>query len=259
MHRQLILFSILILYYAIGIYGLYVFDAGIIVSALILFGVPSLILSRLTLAPPVVLISIALLGGGVAVLFEGIAHIYGLWYTFGIIDARLFGLVSIEMIIAIVMQVIFLALLYEIFFDDGIYTQTSAWKRMSFFGVFFVGVIGLIGIHYLLLDGLFINYSYFWIIGIVLASALAALAMHRNLDVAFFDKIIDFTLVSSIFMGMFLWVSSANSHQLFLNNEEYLYVFYFYGQMVPIEEIMLLFALPFFIGTMYELYLDDAA
>ena len=88
------------LYYALGTYALYIFDAGLLISSLILFGIPALTLSHFTLAPPAVLVSIALLGSGVAVLFEGTAHIYGLWYSIGVNEARLFDLIPVEMLLA---------------------------------------------------------------------------------------------------------------------------------------------------------------
>jgi len=247
------------MYYALSTYALYMFDAGLLVSSLMLFGIPALVLSHFTLAPPAVLISVALMGGGIAVLFEGTAHIYGLWYSVGITEARLFGLVPIEMLLATTVQVLFLGLLYEVFFDDGVYTPRSAWERMSFFGIFGVAVLVLIGLHQYVFSGIFLSYSYLWIIGAVVASALAALTLHKDLCVTFFDKIIDFTLVASIPLAISLWISSTNVHKIFANTHEYIGTFSLYGQTVPLEEILLLFALPFFVGTMYEIYLDDRA
>jgi hypothetical protein len=257
MHRKLILFFIMALYYALGTYALYIFGAGLLVSTLVLFGIPALVLSHFTLAPPAVLISIALLGSGIAILFEGIAHIYGLWYSVGIEEARLFGLAPIEMLIATTLQVLFLGLLYEVMFDDGIYTPRSAWERMTFFGVFAIAVIVLVGLHQYVFSGIFLSYSYLWIVGAVVMSALAALALHRDLSVTFFDKIIDFSLVASIPLALSLWIASTNVHKVFANTTEYIGTFSLYGQTVPLEEIALLFALPFFVGTIYEIYLDD--
>jgi len=245
------------LYYALGTYALQAFDAGLLVSSLVLFGIPALALSHFTVAPPAVLISVALLGSGIAILFEGIAHIYGLWYTIGISEARLFGLVPIEVIIATTVQVLFLGLLYEVLFDNGIYTPRSAWERMLFFGVFGIAVLVLIALHQYVFLGIFLSYSYLWIIGSVCAAALTALALHRNLDVTFFDRIIDFSLVASIPLGLSLWISALNVHKVFAYSNEYIGTFSLYRQTVPIEEIALLFALPFFVGTMYEIYLDD--
>jgi hypothetical protein len=257
MHRKIILFFCLALYYALGTYALYIFDAGLLVSSLVLFGIPSLALAHFTLAPPAVLISVALLGSGVAILFEGTAHIYGLWYSIGISEARIFGLVPVEMLLATTVQVLFLGLLYEVLFDDGIYTPRNAWQRMTFFGVFGIAVVVLIGLHQYVFSGLFLSYSYLWIIVAVVASALAALSLHKDLSVTFFDKILDFALVASIPLAISLWISSVNVHKVFAYNTEYIGSFSLYGQMVPVEEIILIFALPFFVATMYEIYLDD--
>lgn len=238
-------------------WGLYSFDAGVLVTALVLFALPALTLAHFTLAPPAVLLSVALLGSGIAVLLEGTAHIYGLWYSIGADTGRLFGLISTESLITITLQVLFLGLLYEVLFDDGRYTPRSAWQRMVFFATFGVAVIVLIGMHHFLVTGTFVSYAYFWIIGVVTASALAALALHRNLSVGFFDKILDFTLLASIPLGLSLWISLVNVHKVFANTNEYVHTISLYGQTVPIEEIALIFALPFFVGTMYEMYLDD--
>ncbi|MFT7507047.1 MAG: hypothetical protein ACI92I_000185 [Acidimicrobiales bacterium] len=257
MHRNILLLFSTTLYYVIGTYGLYVFDAGLLTSSLVLFGIPALALSHFTLAPPSVLISVALLGSGTAILFEGIAHIYGLWYSIGITEARLFGLIPLEMLLSITVQVLFLGLLYEVLFDDGVYSPRSAWDRMASFGVFAVGALVLIGIHQYVVGGIFLSYSYFWIIGVITASSLAALALHKGLNIAFFDRVIDFTIVAAIPLAISVWISSANVHKLFGHTDEYIATFSLYGQIIPIEEIALIFALPFFVGTIYEIYLDD--
>ena len=257
MDRKIILFFILALYYGVGAYALYFFDAGLLMTSLVLFGIPALALSHFTLAPPAVLISITLLGAGIAVLFEGIAQIYGLWYSLGVDELRLLGVISVEMLVAVTVQVIFLGLLYEVFFDDGVYTPRSAWQRMTFFGVFGVAVLGLLAMHLFMFKGFFLEYSYVWIIGSIVAAAVTTLALHKELSVRLFDKLIDFTLVASIPLALSLWLASTNVHKVFGYTSEYIGTFSLYGQMVPVEELILLFALPFFVATMYEIYLDD--
>ncbi|MFT5849412.1 MAG: hypothetical protein ACI9H6_000220 [Patiriisocius sp.] len=259
MHRNVILLFVMALYYSLGTYGLVVFDAGLLVSSLVLFGIPALALARFTMAPSAVLVSVALLGGGIAVLFEGIAHIYGLWYSIGITEARLFGLVPVEMLLSTTVQVVFLALLYEVLFDDGVYTPRSAWQRMTFFGVFGVAVVVLIGMHQYFVSGAFLPYSYMWIVGTIVASALAAIALHRDFSVPFFDRVIDFSIIAAMPLAISLWISSINVHKVFAHSTEYLATVSLFRQEVPIEEIALLFALPFFVATIYEMYLDDSA
>ena len=55
MHRTVLLLFILSVYYAIATAGLYTFDAGMLASTLILFGVPSMVFARFSVAPPMVL------------------------------------------------------------------------------------------------------------------------------------------------------------------------------------------------------------
>lgn len=257
MHRTVLLFSVMALYYTLAAWGLYAFDAGMLVSAIALFGFPALALARFTVAPPMVLLSVTMLGVGVAFLLEGVAHIYGLWYSIGITEARVFNIVPLEMLIVIVFQVIFLSLLYEVMFDDGVYSPRSAWQRFGFFAAFSVAVVALLGFHRYVANEVFLNYSYLWLIGVLVGSAVAVLTLHKNLTVAFFDRVIDFSLIGAIPLAMYLWIATTNVHKVFAYSQEYVATISFYGQMIPLEEIVLLFALPFFVGTIYEIYLDD--
>ncbi len=258
MHRTVLLFSIIALYYSLATYGLYVFDAGLLVSALVLFGLPSLALAHFTVAPPLVVLSITMLGAGVAFLLEGIANMYGLWYSLGISQTRLFGLMPLEMLVAIVLQMLFLVLVYEVFFDDGVYTPRSAWQRLGFFVTFAVAIVVLIGLHQYVVNGIFLEYSYVWIIGVLLLSSMAVLVLHKSLSVTFFDRAIDFSLIASMPLGIFLWLSVANVFKVFGYPAAYMSTVSLFGQTVPLEEILLLFVIPFFVATVYEVYLDDA-
>lgn len=257
MHRTVLLLSVIALYYTLAAWGLYVFDAGMLVSALALFAFPALALARFTVAPPMVLLSVTMLGVGVAFLLEGIAHMYGLWYSIGVLEARVFNIVPLEMLIAIVFQVIFLSLLYEVLFDDGIYSPRSAWQRFGFFAAFSVAVVFLIGFHRYVANEIFLNYSYLWMIGILVMSAVAVLTLHKNLSVAFFDRVIDFSLIGAMPLAIYLWLAVTNVHKVFAHTQEYVATVSFFGQSVPLEEIILLFVLPFFVATIYEIYLDD--
>ena len=80
MHRWIAIFSFAIVYYALAWYGLYVFDAGLVVTGLFLYGVPAFLLAHYSYAPTPVILSVACLGLGLGVILESTAHIYGLWY-----------------------------------------------------------------------------------------------------------------------------------------------------------------------------------
>jgi hypothetical protein len=55
-----------------------------------------------------------------------------------------------------------------------------------------------------------------------------------------------------------LILAVANNHKIFAYVNDYLFTFTIGGNLVPLEEIVLAFVMPFFVATFYELYLDDA-
>jgi hypothetical protein len=257
MHRKVLLLSIFILYFSLATFGLLVFDAGSLISALVLFGFPAMLLARFASAPQAVLITVATFGAGLSILLEGIAHTYGIWYSLGVDELRLFGLVPIEVIIGSVIQTLFLVLLYELLFDDGTYSDAHARNRFLTFGVFAVGVLLLVAIHQYVLQGIFFTHSYIWILGILIASAIASLSVTKTLTLRFFDRLVAFMLYSALPLLLSLFVSVANTHKIFAHQNDYLYTITLFQEMVPLEELLLILALPLFVATVYELYLDD--
>lgn len=257
MHRTLLLFFVAFVYYSIVTYSLLNFGGGILISSLFLFGIPAYALARFSAAPSVVIALVVTLGAGIAILLEGIAHIYGIWYTLGVDELRLFGLVPVEVIITSIVQTLFLALLYELIFDDGEYSTASARSRFFAFGVFSLSVALLVAVHQYVLKGIFFTHSYIWILGILCAATIATLAVTRSLSLRFFDRLCAFTLIASVPLLIGLSVAVANTHKVFAYANDYVYTFTFFGSMVPIEEVLLMLIMPLFVATFYELYLDD--
>ncbi len=256
-HRSLLVGAGIVMYYALAGYGLYLFDAGLLVTQLWLFALPALVLARLTMAPSAVLVSVGVFGLGLGVLLEGIAHIYGLWYTLGVTELRLFGALPFEALVALLAQSLFLVLLYEALFDDASYTVRSARERLAAFAVFAVGAIGLIALHAIVVQGWPLSYSYLWLIGIFVAAAFAALSVQKNVTVTLVDKLIDFSLVAALPLALSLWLAVVNVHKVFAHTNEYIGTLNLFGAVVPLEEIILLFALPLLLAVVYEVYLDD--
>jgi hypothetical protein len=258
MHRNVIIGVVGVVYYVLSCFALSIFEAGILSTALILFALPAYVLARYSEAPGNVIISVLTLGTGIAFILEGIAHIYGIWYAVGVDELRIFGLIPVEMLFASIIQTLFLCLLYELIFDDGVYTEKQPHVRFAAFGIFAVSVLALVGIHQYLLNGIFFTHSYVWILGILVASSLAALAVNRALTIRFFDRIALFTVVAFLPLCANLILAVVNNHKIFAYVNDYLYTFTIAGNSVPLEEIVLAFVMPFFVATFYELYLDDA-
>jgi hypothetical protein len=258
MHRNVIIGVVGVVYYVLSCFALSIFGAGILSTALILFALPAYVLARYSEAPGNVIISVLTLGTGIAFILEGIAHIYGIWYAVGVDELRIFGLIPIEMLFASIIQTLFLCLLYELIFDDGVYTEKQPHVRFAAFGIFALSVLALVGIHQYLLNGIFFTHSYVWILGILIASSLAALAVNRALSMRFFDRIALFTVVAFLPLCANLIIAVVNNHKIFAYVNDYLFTFTIGGNLVPLEEIVLAFVMPFFVATFYELYLDDA-
>lgn len=258
-HRHLVLLALTLSYFGVALFGLMAFDAGLLVSAVVLAGIPAAVLAHFTVAPAAVIVSVMLLGTGVATILEGVAHIYGLWYSLGTTELRLFGVMPLEVIAALSLQVLFLGLLYEVLFDDGAYTVRSAYQRSGFFIVFALAAVGLVTLHQFAFPGYIFNYPYVWLILSLAGAASVMLMLHRKLTVALADRIFDFAMIGALHGGFILFVASTNVHKVFANPDAYLGTFSLFGEVVPIEEIALLFVLPFFVATAYELYLDDRA
>lgn len=259
MHRTVLLIAGGITYYCVSSLALVTFDFGLLLSAIVLFGLPAYMLARYSAAPGWVLVCVAVFGAGIAILLEGIAHLYGVWYTLGVDQLRLFGLIPLEVIVSTIIQTLFLVLLYELIFDDGQYTTVKESERMYAFGVFGLSVLSLIGIHQYLLNGIYFSHSYIWIIGILVAATLATLAVTHSLTLRFFDRLAMFTLVAFVPLMLSLVVAVANTHKIFAHTNDYLYTISLFGSAVPLEEFLMLLVLPLFVATFYELYLDDRA
>ncbi len=257
MHRNIVLCATLLSYYGIAFFGLYIFDAQILATALVLFGIPACIFARFSAAPTLLLITVTLFGFVLTIFLEGIAHMYGLWYSLGVEELKFFGLVPLEAIIASSTQILFLVLLYEFLFDDGEYSIAHVRTRYISLGVFFVSTLSLFVLHLYVLRAIFVPYSYLWILGILSFSTLAILATHRGLTIRFFDRLSLFTLCASVPLGIGTVLAVVNTQKIFASTHEYVFSFTILGSRVPLEEICLIFVIPLFVATFYEIYLDD--
>lgn len=257
MNRKILLGSAAFVYYALAMYALFSFEASLLVTSLILFAIPAYFLAHYSAAPTVILVSVATFGAGVVILFEGIAHLYGMWYTFGVDTFRIFGLIPIEVVLTSVVQILFLVLLYELLFDDGEYVTTHARAYLVAFGIFGLLVLLFIGMHQYILQTLLFKDPYIWVIGSFIVATLGALIVQRSLTLHLFYKLCAFTAVAAIPLLISLFLAVTNTHKMYAYMYDYTYNFTSFVRFVPIEELVLVLLFPFFVATFYELYLDD--
>lgn len=257
-HRTLILSFVAFLYYALAWYGLYMFGAEILLTSLVLFGIPAYALARFSSAPTAVLISVILLGGSLAFLLESIAHTYGLWYTVGVDSARLFGLIPFEAVVATSLQVLFLALAYEAMFDDGVYTERSARLRFSAFVVLLATLTLFVALE-AYIDTRFMESPYQWLISALLLACFLSLMAYRSLTIRFLDRLVLFTMLAALPLSINLALAISNVHKVFANLHSYAYTYNLWGSALPLEELLLALTMPLLVATVYEIYLDDIA
>ncbi len=95
--------------------------------------------------------------------------------------------------------------------------------------------------------------------GIVVASTLATLAVHQALGMRFLGRLVGFSLLAFVPLFINLIISVTNTHKIFAYANDYLYTFKIFSEAVPLEEVALVFIIPLFVATFYEMYLDDGS
>lgn len=258
-HRNTLILVTMAAYYAVAAYALVAFDAGLLVTATVLFGIPAALFAHFSLAPAVVLLNVSILGVGLGVILEGAAHLFGLWYSLGLTELHIAGLVPLEVVVATTMQVVFFALLYEVLFDDGVYTTTRIGVRLGALFTFALAAIGLVYIHSLTTTRWYMDNAFVWLVLSLIGAAFVSLLVYRQFTVHLLDRLVNFVTVAVIPAGIGLLIGVHNVHKVYALGTGYVGEVQLFGQVVPVEAVVLLFALPFLVALMYELYLDDRA
>jgi hypothetical protein len=188
---------------------------------------------------------------------EIFAYINGLWYEISPFNIRVFGLFPLEAYIAGFAHILYFIVMYEYFFDDRgnkvkTITHNTKWLSVTF------GTALALALAYLyLFSGLFFSYAYALLI--ILGSILFLLLIlflhvswRRIIKKALFFSIAIFP-VSLIYE----LVALSNDLRFFANYNDYLMVFNFYNFTLPLEELLFISLIPFWLAVTYELYLDD--
>jgi hypothetical protein len=256
MHRNVIFTFGLIVYFLVVTVALYQFDASLFTSAIVLLGIPTFFLARLSAAPPVMLVTVGCFAAGVALLLEWSAYSYGLWYIANTTGIELLGLISIEMLVVVICKILFLVLFYELLFDDGEYSTSNARNRLVEFGLFAVGTIMLLGVYYLFFDTLDAPTAYYWITIVLLMASLSMLAVKQALTVRLFDKIATYVLVAAVPLLCLEFLAVANGYKVIVSMLHPI-VLPLVNVSLPLGEVLLALSMPIFVVAVYELYLDD--
>lgn len=226
---------------------------SLVTTIIVMLAFPIFVLARYSAAPSIMLFTITGFGTGVAILLEGIAHLYGLWSSSLVSE---FGAVSFGLATITFMKILFLVLFYELLFDDGVYQISQA--RSRFVEFLFFGIAGLILVF--ILAKFFITYKspevYYWMTVVLLAASFAMLMVWQRLTQRLFNKLFVFVCAAAIPMLAVELSLVAGGYKEIITMLHPVAI-PLYGISLPLGEILLAFSLPAFISSVYELYLDD--
>lgn len=256
-HRSLLVLAVAALYYSIATIALVSTAAGSLLTALVLFGAPTVLLLWQSNAPKVLILHLVVISSTVGVLLQGFAHAGGVWFMESDSALRLFSFLPIEAVLVSAMQAAFLVVLYEVLFDDCRYSTRTLRERLAATFVLAIGGVAILFFGYIVTFGFATNFLFWWLLFGLVAPAIAALLTTRNLSVALIDRLVDFSLVSAVPLALSLFVALANSQLIYSGTSTSLQKVFWFHTYVPIEALALLFLFPFTIAVLYELYLDD--
>lgn len=232
-------------------------DASFLIISAVLLGAPIFILwNRLEMSSQAIplLSAAALLVGATIQLF---AYRTGLWFEMSSLNIQIFGGAPIETYLFSVLHILYLVLLYEYIVDDKRNSLQAKLPARTLAGlvVIYSLVLGYVYVH----PVLFVKYPFVFLL-LTLGTVCALLIMlKRNAPtMTVFLKAGLFSVMVFPLSLVYEWLMVASGTRFFVNINEYFYTFVWHGQNVPLEELLLLFMIPFGLIVLYELYIDDA-
>ena len=231
-------------------------DASFLVVTAVLLGAPIFVLwNRLHLTSHLIplLATFTLLATAIVQLY---AYKSGLWYELSPLELPLFGGAPIESYVFSVLHILYLILLYEYFFDDGVSVKRSkiSARSLGSLGVLYAVALGALYTNPII----FVSYPFAFLLAF-LSSLFALLIMMRKSvpSVALFKKAGLFAFATLPLSLVYEWIMVENNIRLFANINEYIMYFEWNRHIIPAEEILLLLMIPFGLVLLYEMYLDD--
>ncbi len=224
------------------------------VVLVLLFAVPLFLLLRQGKISLGSLVAAALGGAAVLLLLEAFAHFTGSWYTLAPSTWRLFSTVSLESVLFAFFHTFYFLALYEHFFDDN-KSEKLEINRLAWL-VLWLAVLG-IAYTYLFAVAV-VSYALSWLLFVLLAAVLGALVLAKVPNKsALLIKISWFGILVWPLSLLFELVAMHYGVRVFAFSNDYLASLNFAGYEVPVEEMLLLFALPVVLALVYELFVDN--
>jgi hypothetical protein len=226
------------------------------ISMIVLLGVPLIVLAsyeRLRVAP--VVVGTIIFGTGI-LLLDAVAHQTGSWYVLSPYSWRLFGLISIESMVFTTGLVWYYIVLYEYFFDDLASTELVTKQRqwLPLYALPLGVGIALVA----MLSVFVVTFAFAWLLGVLAAIVIGCAMIGAQRSVFGIAKRAGLFALAVLPISLVFEVCAlVYDARFFAFPSDYLYYITIFGQVVPIEEFVLLLLVPFSVALLYELYLDD--
>lgn len=219
--------------------------------------VPTLVFWRLEKLQRRLLPIVLFAAGGLIVLFEAIAYTNGVWYELSPNELRIFGLFPVEVLIAAFTHLLYYIVVYEYFFDDK-KTSLQNKPRVLKNILLAISILIALGLSYIyLFSSLIISYAFGFLLLVGFTLFFVGVGFVRR---GWWRVVIKTALFATAIYPISLiyeYVALSNNLRFFANINEYIYSFTVLDQPLPVEELLFIWLVPFWLITIYELYLDD--
>ena len=257
MYARLLFVCFLTLYTLCTAFILVWSDASFLVITVLLLGGPLFVVwNRLRLQSHIIplIATFSLLGTALIQLY---AYKSGLWYELSPLALPVFGGAPLEAYLFSVLHILYLILLYEYFFDDGVSAKRT---KISARGLGVVGIIYSLILGTLYLDPtVLVNYPFAFLLAFISSLFALIILVNKTLpSAALFKKAGLFALAMFPLSLIYEWVIVENGIRIFANVNEYIGYFTWNRNIVPLEEILLLLIIPFGVVMIYEMFIDDS-
>ena len=232
-------------------------QASFLIITALLFGAPLFVLwNRLRLTSHLIplLTTFTLL---VTAIIQIYAYKSGLWYELSPLSLPVFGGAPLETYIFSVVHILYLILLYEYFFDDGVSAKRTKIhaRGLGLIGGGYALVLGVVYINPIIL----VTYPFAFLLAFISSLFALMILVQKNIpSLALFKKAGLFALATLPLSLVYEWVLIENGVRLFANVNEYIWYFEWNRNVIPVEELLLLLLIPFGLVMLYEMFIDDS-
>lgn len=222
-------------------------------SLFLLCGVPLLLLVYETELPLARLLAAVGILSVVLMVLDAVAHTTGSWYTVVGSPWRFLGVTFESALFAFVHTLYFLVL-YEFLFDD---TKVRGLARRKMAPAVALLATLLVASFYLFSVWV-VSFAFLWVIGLLMVLLLGLMWLaHPGDSSRLLQKSLVFGFLMLPLSLTFELVALHGGVRVFAFLSEYLAMLPLLGQLLPVEELLLLVVWPALLVFMYECFIDD--